>query len=233
MLYDVIGKISIVLGLITVGLIFLTLFLGAFLLKKNRFVFPKVMLFTIDTLYLQLMKIAKLFGMGPHIVDQIGIEIRNHLNNKKFMNIKGKDRILVVPQCLRSVKCPARLDSSVGIACKDCGLCVIKELKAEADRLGYGFYIVPGGRFVERIVKKIRPRAALGVACFKDLNMGMHELSKAKCLVVGVPLIKDGCVETNVNINQLLSLMKLGIEQGAGDIQKGCSPELGLKDAKS
>lgn len=233
MLYEVIGKISLVLGLMTVGLIFLTLFLGAFLLKKNRFVFPKVMLFTIDTLYFQLMKIAKLFGMGPHIVDQIGIEIRNHLNNKKFMDIKGKDRILVVPQCLRSVKCPARLDSSVGITCKDCGLCVIKELKAEADRLGYGFYIVPGGRFVERIVKKIRPRAALGVACFKDLNMGMHELSKAKCLVVGVPLMKDGCVETNVNIDKLLSIMKLGIEKGTGDIQKGCSPELGLKDAKS
>ncbi len=232
MFYEIIGKIAIAAGILTVGLIIMTLILGHILIKKNRFIFPKVLLFTVDTFYLQLKRIAQFFGTGSSIVDQIGIEVRNHLNHKRFMEVKGGDRILVVPQCLRSVKCPARLDSSVGVTCKECGMCVIKDLKAEADRLGYGFYIVPGGSFVERIVKAMRPKAALGVACYKDLNMGMHELSRAECLVVGVPLTKDGCVETNVNIKELLNVMKLGIEKSIEDIQKSCSPELGLKDAK-
>ncbi|MEE9474409.1 MAG: DUF116 domain-containing protein [Candidatus Hydrothermarchaeaceae archaeon] len=232
MFYEIVGKISIAAFIVAFGLIIMTLILGHILIKKNRFLFPKVLLFTVDTFYLQLKRIAQLFGMGSSIVDQIGIEVRNHLNYKKFMKIKGKDRILVVPQCLRSVKCPARLDSSVGVACKECGMCVIKELKAEADRLGYGFYIVPGGTFVDRIVKAIRPKAALGVACYRDLNMGMHELSKAECLVLGVPLIKDGCVETQIDIKELLTTMRLGIEKGIEDVQKGCSPELGLKDAQ-
>ena len=232
MLYEIIGKLSVAAVILTFGLIIMTLVLGHILIKKNRFLFPKVLLFTVDTFYLQLKRVAQLFGMGSNIVDQIGIEIRNHLNNKKFMEVEGKDRILVVPQCLRSVKCPARLDSSVGVACKGCGMCVIKELKAEADRLGYGFYIVPGGSFVERIVKTIRPKAALGVACYRDLNMGMHDLSKAECLVVGVPLIKDGCVETNVNTKELINMMRLGIGKGIEDVQKGCSPEPGLKDAQ-
>ena len=233
MFYEIIGKISIAVVILTFGLIATTLILGHVLIKKNRLFFPKVLLFTVDTFYLQLKRIAQFFGMGSSIVDQIGIEVRNNLNLSRFMGVGGKDRILVVPQCLRSVKCPARLDSSVGVTCKECGMCVIKDLKAEADRLGYGFYIVPGGRFVERIVKAIRPKAALGVACYKDLNMGMHELSKSNCLVMGVPLVKDGCVETNVNIKDLLNVMKLGIERGIEDVQKGCSPELGLKDAKS
>lgn len=237
MFYEIIGKISIAVIVLACALIVMTLILGYVLVKKNRFFFPKVLLFTVDTFYLQLKRVAQFFGMGVNIVDQIGIEVRNHLNSKRFMKIKGKDRILVVPQCLRHIKCPARLDSSVGVACKDCGLCVIKELKAEADRLGYGFYVVPGGSFVERIVKRIRPKAALGVACYKDLNIGMHELSRAECLVVGVPLVKDGCIETNVNTKQLIDMMKLGIEKGTEDIKKGCSPELelelGLKDAKS
>lgn len=232
MFYEIIGKISIIVFISAFGLIIMTLILGHILVKKHRFLFPKVLLFTVDTFYLQLKRIARVFGMGSHIVDQIGIEIRNHLNHKKFMEVKGKERILVVPQCLRSVKCPARLDSSVGVTCKGCGMCVIKELKVEADRLGYGFYVVPGGSFVERIVKAIRPKAALGVACYKDLNMGMHELSKAECLVLGVPLIKDGCVETNVNTKELLNMMRLGIEKGVGDVQKGCSPEPGLKNAQ-
>lgn len=233
MFYEIIGKISIAVIILAVGLIIMTLVLGYILINKNRILFPKVLLFTVDTFYLQLKRVAQFFGMGSNIVDQIGIEVRNHLNHKRFMKIKGNDRILVVPQCLRSVKCPARLDSSVGVACRDCGMCVIKELKAEADRLGYGFYIVPGGSFVERIVKSIRPKAALGVACHKDLNIGMHELARAECLVVGVPLIKDGCVETNVNTKELLRVMRLGIEKGMEDVQRGCSPELGLKDAQS
>lgn len=233
MFYEIIGKISIAAVILAFGLIFTTLILGTILVKKNRLLFPRVLLFTVDTFYLQLKGVAHLFGMSPSIVDQIGIEVRNNLNLNRFSNIKGKDRILVVPQCLRSIKCPARLDSSVGVACKGCGMCVIKDVKAEADRLGYGFYIVPGGSFVERIVKRIRPRAALGVACYKDLNIGMHGLSKSRCLVMGVPLVKDGCVETNVDISELINVMRLGIEKGIEDVQKGCSQEIGLKDAKA
>lgn len=233
MFYELIGKISIAAIILAFGLIFTTLILGTILVKKNRLLFPRVLLFTVDTFYLQLKSVAHFFGMSSTIVDQIGIEVRNNLNLDRFSNIKGKDRILVVPQCLRSIKCPARLDSSVGVACKECGMCVIKDIKAEADRLGYGFYIVPGGSFVERIVKAIRPQAALGVACFKDLNLSMHGLSRANCQVMGVPLAKDGCVETNVNINDLINMMRLGIEQGIEDVQKGCSPEPGLKDAKA
>jgi hypothetical protein len=232
MFYEIIGKISIAVGIIALGLIITTLILGTILVKKNRLFFPRVLLFTVDTFYLQLKRVAQFFGMSSSIVDQIGIEVRNNLNLNRFSNIKSKDRILVVPQCLRSMKCPARLDSSVGVTCKGCGKCSIKDLKEEADRLGYGFYIVPGGSFVERIVKAIRPSAALGVACYKDLNIGMHELSRANCLVMGVPLIKDGCVETNVNTKDLLNMMRLGIEKGIEDVQKGCSPELGFKDAK-
>jgi hypothetical protein len=233
MFYEVVGKISIAAIIMAFGLIFTTLILGTVLVKKNRLFFPRVLLFTVDTFYLQLKGVAHFFGMSPSIVDQIGIEVRNNLNLNRFSSIKSKDRILVVPQCLRSIKCPARLDSSVGVTCKGCGMCMIKEVKEEADRLGYGFYIVPGGSFVERIVKAIRPQAALGVACFKDLNIGMHELSRANCLVMGVPLIKDGCVETSVSAKDLINVMRLGIEQGIEDVQKGCSPEPGLKDAKA
>jgi hypothetical protein len=233
MFYEVVGKISIAAIIMAFGLIFTTLILGTLLVKKNRLFLPKVLIFTVDMFYLQLKSVAHFFGMSSSIVDQIGIQVRNNLNANRFTRIKGKDRILVVPQCLRSIKCPARLDSSVGVTCKGCGMCVIKEVKEEADRLGYGFYIVPGGSFVERIVKTIRPRAALGVACYKDLNIGMHSLSKANCLVMGVPLNKDGCVETNVNTKDLIKVMRMGIERGIEDVSKGCSPELGFTDAKA
>jgi hypothetical protein len=211
MFYDLVGKISVGIILSCFFLIVLSLSLGIILIKKNKLFLPRILLFTLDTFYLHSKRIARIFGLGDKIVDQIGVEVRNHLNQDKFSEVEPKDRILVVPQCLRHSKCPARLDSSIGITCKGCGKCVINDLKKEAENLGYRFYVVPGGRFVERIVKAVKPEAAIGVACFKDLNIAMHEISKAKCIVQGVPLIKEGCVETQIDLNRLIGVMRLGI----------------------
>ena len=231
MVYEIIGKISIILAIAILLLLLVSLFLGVLVVKKKKLVLPKLLLFTVDTFYFQLKKLAKKFGLGERIVDIVGIEVRNNLGFKKFAKIKPKDRILIVPQCLRHAKCPARLDSMTGIACKECGLCILKDLKAEAERLGYGFYIVPGGRFVQRIVKAVRPKAALGVACTKDLNMAMHELANCKTIVQGVPLVKDGCVQTQVNVEELLRRLRAGVAEVEEKLgKKGCiddSPRAG------
>jgi hypothetical protein len=222
MFYEFVGKLSILLLFLFGLLLVLSIGLGLLLVKKNRLVLPKLLLFMVDTFYLQIKKVARMFGLTERIVDQMGIEVRNNLSEPKFSAVPAKDRILVVPQCLRHTKCPARLDSAVGVTCKECGLCIIKDLKREAERLGYRFYIVPGGSFVERIVKEVKPRAALGVACHKDLNMAMHGLSRAKCIVQGVSLTKDGCIQTEVDFQELLRKMRAGIE-AIEEIPKTCS----------
>ncbi len=223
MVYEIIGKISIAVVVSIVILLLVSLFLGVLAVKKKRLILPRLLLFTVDTFYFQLKKLAKKFGLGERIVDIVGIEVRNNLGFEKFSRIKPKDRILIVPQCLRHAKCPARLDSMTGIACKECGLCILKDLKAEAEKLGYGFYIVPGGRFVQRIVKAVRPKAALGVACTKDLNIAMHELANTKTIVQGVPLVKDGCVQTQVNVEELLRRLRAGIAEVEDKLAKqGC-----------
>lgn len=213
MFYELLGRITLLILISLSALLSLSIVLGSILVKKKRVVFPKLLLFTFDNFYFQFKKLAKTFGISESVVDQIGIELRNTLSARDFARVSADDRILVVPQCLRHPTCPARLDSSQGIICKGCGMCIIKDLKVEAERLGYRFFAVPGGRFVERIVKTVRPKAALGVACYKDLNMAMHELSRGRFIVQGVPLVRDGCVGTEVNFRELLERMKLGIEE--------------------
>lgn len=212
MYYELLGRITFLflIGLITLFL--LSLVLGYILIKKKKIFLPGLLLFTIDTFYFQYRTLANMFGVRESVVDHIGIELRNTLSASAFARVDPKDRILVVPQCIRHPKCPARLDSSKGILCKECGMCIIKDLKSEAERLGYRFFAVPGGRFVERIVKTVKPKAALGVACYKDLNTAMHDLSQARFIVQGVPLVRDGCVGTEVNLRELLQRMKMGIE---------------------
>jgi len=227
MFYELLGRVTFIFLVALSFLFILSLALGIILVKKKRILLPKIVLFTVDNFYFQFKKLAELVGVSESLVDYIGIELRNTLSKKDFAKVKGEDRILVVPQCLRHPKCPARLDSREGILCRECGLCIIKELKGEAERLGYRFYTVPGGRFVERIVKTTRPKAALGVACHKDLNMAMRSLSRANFIVQGVPLVRDGCVGTEVNLRELLSKMRMGIEDEVES--KGSCPELELK----
>ena len=61
-----------------------------------------------------------------------------------------------MPQCLRSVQCPAKLTPE-GIMCIDCGRCGIGEAKRYAEGMGYKFFVVPGSSFIKRIIKKYRP----------------------------------------------------------------------------
>ncbi len=221
MFYEVVGKASIALAGGFLALLLFSTILGFLLVRKKKFILPKVLLFTVDTFYLQIKRLANNFGLGEKIIDQVGIDIRNHLFREEFAKISPQDKILVLPQCIRDLNCPARLDPASGIKCRECGKCVIKELKEEADRLGYRLYVVPGGRFVERIVKAVRPKAALGVACHKDLNLAMHEISRANIIVQGVPLMRDGCMNTAVDLKELLRLMRLDFENTL-DAAKQC-----------
>src|SRR3989337_1508284 len=115
MFYEILGRITL-LFLIAFSLFFLlSVFLGVILIKKKKILLPKLHLFTIDNFYFQFKKLARMFGISENLVDHLGIELRNTLSHNDFASIDPKDRILVVPQCIRHPKCPARLDSTQGI----------------------------------------------------------------------------------------------------------------------
>ncbi|RLG58045.1 MAG: hypothetical protein DRN88_01765 [Candidatus Hydrothermarchaeota archaeon] len=210
MFYEVIGKIAVAIFVISNLLALIFIVLGSIAIRRNRLIIPKFLIFILDTFYLQVKSIASKLGMKEDLVDRIGVEIRNHLNYEKFKEIPPEEKVIIFPQCLRHVKCPARLDPKNGIICKECGLCVIKEVKQKAEAMGYKLFIVPGSSFVYRIIDMHKPKAAIGVACPREVNVAMHELSKKGIITQGIPLLKSGCVNTEVDVNEVFRI--LGIE---------------------
>ena len=205
--YMIFGQIVFIAGIFILSLLSVTLILGRILIKQERLIFPKLLLFTIDVFYGLFKKFAGNVGLDEKIVDQIGVEVRNKVNEKSFNQIDNNDKILVLPHCLRNPKCEAKLDST-GLHCTDCNRCVIGVLKNKAEDKGYGVFIIPGSTFLKKIAQKNKFKAVLGVACYQDLNLAMMHLSKFHCQ--GVPLLKDGCVCTKVDIRAVLD--KMGIE---------------------
>ncbi len=122
------------------------------------------------------------------MVDDVGVRLRNYINTKKFLETPYEKRFIFMPQCLRSVQCPAKLTPE-GIMCIDCGRCGIGEAKKYAESLGYRFYVVPGSSFIKRIIKKGRPGAIVGVGCSHSHGIPAR----------GVPLSTSGCVATSID----------------------------------
>jgi hypothetical protein len=185
-----------------------------------------LLLFTIDVFYGLFKKFAERVGVDDKIVDQIGVEVRNKVNEKIFQRVKPQEKILVLPHCLRNSECEATLESS-GLVCKDCNRCVIGVLKNKGEEMGYQVFIIPGSTFLKKIVEKNRFKAVLGVACYQDLNLAMNKLSKFHCQ--GVPLLRDGCINTKVDSRAVLE--KMGVEfDKPKNVSEGCTTEPYIKN---
>lgn len=205
--YALLGKLLLFFVAFLIIASLISLILGLVLLRKGILILPRFVLFGIESLHFFFKRLVRMLGLNEKLVDEIGIEIRNRIYRKTFADSDPQKRILVFPQCLRSPQCPAPL-TRYGIQCQECGRCVISRLKRKAESVGYTVYIVPGGSFVKRIVKKDQPSGALGVACGYELNYSMMEISNF-CPVQGVPLLKDGCYCTKVDEDLVAEMILL------------------------
>jgi len=157
----------------------------------------------------KLEKLAAKMGVDEKELFQLYVKTKNTASREKFAATPYRERILLLPQCLRSRECPAKL-GEYGYECQECGKCNIKEVIHMAKTLGYeDVFILPGGSIVTKILAKARPKACLGVACLKELVLGSFVCEKFGIIAQGVALLRDGCVETLVDwksINDALHL---------------------------
>jgi hypothetical protein len=208
--YQIFGQVVIIIVISILSLLSITLILGGILIRENKLIFPKVLLFTLDVFYSFLKKFSENLGVDGKIVDQIGVEVRNKVNEKHFKKITTNDKILVLPHCLRHSDCEANLETA-GLVCKNCNRCVIGVLKDKGEDLGYQVFIIPGSTFLKKIIEENDFKAVLGVACYQDLNLAMMKLNKFSCQ--GVPLLRDGCVNTKVDYKAVLEKMGVKLEK--------------------
>ena len=214
--YQIFGQIVFILAIVMLTLLSVTLMLGKLLIKEDKLVFPRLLLFTIDVFYGIFKKFSENVSVDAKIVDQIGVEVRNKVNAKFYKKIEPQEKIVVLPHCLRHADCEAKLESS-GLVCKDCNRCVIGVIKTKAEEKGFKVFIIPGSTFLKKILENNDFKAVLGVACYQDLNLAMMKLSKFSCQ--GVPLLEDGCINTKVDVKAVLEKM--------GEIQRNDNPEIG------
>ena len=136
---------------------------------------------------------------------------------KKLARVPAAERVLLLPHCLRqSNGCHGKYDK-LGLQCQECNPdCTVNRLRAAAVSRGYrGVCVAPGGRLAVTYIENARPKAIVAIACAKELEEGVQNVNglgdhDEKPVIVIVPLTKDGCVDTEVDVDLALETIGLG-----------------------
>jgi hypothetical protein len=143
------------------------------------------------------------------------VETVDILNVKILVDVPPSDRVLLISQCLRPSKICKGTFGEEGLKCvEDCSeACVVHQLRETALKLGYrGVCVAAGGSMALRYVKDHGPKGIVAVACPKELKEGVKGvkdmLGDSTPPIVIVPLTKEGCVDTEVDVDQAMSAIK-------------------------
>ncbi len=153
-------------------------------------------------------RLAAKIGIDENQLLHLYVEAKNNVHKERFNRVPYNDRVLFLPQCLRSKNCPAKLNE-FGYECAECGNCEVNEIIDYAKKVGYRkVFIVSGGSMVKKILSLERPKACLGIGCDKELILGSFICEKYNTIPQGIPLLRDGCTETEVDLEILLETLQ-------------------------
>jgi geranylgeranyl diphosphate synthase type II len=127
--------------------------------------------------------------------------INNEMWRETLASVPFEKRLLLLPKCLRvENKCPAPFDE-FGLLCKQCGLCTIQDLQAEADEVGV--CRVGGRRERDRHVAHPdrQDRGYRGSELSERPGKGLPFHGSCGHSGVAVPLLQDDCIDTTVDLD--------------------------------
>lgn len=142
---------------------------------------------------------------SPQEAERLFEEV-NRTHREAVLDLDPAEACLFLPHCLRSRDCEGS-PGKEGLECARCGRCVIAGLIDAAEALGIRVFCVPGGSLVEKLARRYRPRALLGVACDKEILLALNTFGSSGVHLLVFPLARDGCFETGFEPQGLLSFL--------------------------
>jgi hypothetical protein len=144
------------------------------------------------------------------VEDLIEVQIANKHQRKNFE--KANRKALLLPHCTRSYmdrRCKADFIPEIPTyKCNGCtNDCSVNQVSILAKKKGYDVFVIPGGSCAEKILRENKYEGVLGVACGMELKMSVNLLKKVGIAGQGVFLTKNGCANTNLNLENLERVM--------------------------
>lgn len=162
-----------------------------------------------DELRVHAERIVVRAGMPSAYTDYVGVLLNNEVWREHLATVPFERRLLLLPKCLRvEDRCPAPFDE-LGLLCKQCGLCTIQDLQAEAERLGYAVLVAEGSALVMALIQTGKIEAIVGVSCLSVLERAFPYMEAAAIPGVAIPLLQDDCKDTTIDVEWVWDMIHL------------------------
>ncbi len=167
---------------------------------------------TMDELREHTAAVLEKAGLDSRFGDYTAVLVGNAAWRETLAQVPYDRRLLLLPKCLRvEDKCPAPFDE-FGLLCKDCGLCSIQDLSAEAERLGYAVLVAEGSAVVRQMIETGKIEVIIGVSCLNVLEKCFPHIEAAAVPSIAIPLLQDDCVNTTVDLDWVWDVIHLSSE---------------------
>jgi geranylgeranyl pyrophosphate synthase len=179
----------------------------------------------LDELKVHADRLVTMLGCESVYRDYIGVLICNEMWREALAQVPFEKRLLLLPKCLRvEAKCPAPFDE-FGLLCKQCGLCTIQDLQAEAEKLGYAVLVAEGSAIVMSLIQTGKIEAIVGVSCLPVLERAFPYMEAAAIPGVAVPLLQDDCIDTTVDLDWVWDYIHLSSDDTTRRLDLGALRE--------
>lgn len=186
----------LIVSIALLGMIFTLMGVSGFRFFRNTAWWSINMLFPVAVF------LGKILDINKESIERSFIEVSNQLVKRSHMAI-APDRILILtPHCIQLDTCPHKITRDVN-NCKQCGCCPVGDLLALSKKYGVHFAVATGGTFARQIVKTIRPKAILAIACERDLTSGIQDVFPLPVIGVLNERPFGPCFNTKIDVKKV------------------------------
>ena len=148
-------------------------------------------------------------GMPAIYTDYVGVLLNNEVWREQLATVPYRTPAAAAAEVpARGRPCPAPFDE-LGLLCKQCGLCTIQDLQAEAERLGYAVLVAEGSALVMALIQTGKIEAIVGVSCLSVLERAFPYMEAAAIPGVAIPLLQDDCKDTTIDVEWVWDMIHL------------------------
>ena len=115
------------------------------------------------------------FRLNNEHICRMYIELNNRLVLMRHKACSTSEILLLLPHCLQHPECTNKVTDSTA-ECKTCGRCDIGETLKVCRKYGVAAAVVTGGLAARDVLKRLKVKAAVAVACEKELYTGLKDM---------------------------------------------------------
>lgn len=203
-IYQLIIFISTII-LLTIGVVTCTMIVAIIFLARNKkmpCIIKNLMESFLHFSYPTLIFLGKTVGFDKDLIRRAYTNLNNQLVLDNAYGFKGEEILILTPHCIQKSFCPHKITNDTN-NCKRCGQCNVDKLLDLKEEYGVEFRIVTGGTLARKIIKNMKPKAIIAIACERDLISGLMDVRKIPIIAIINKRPQGPCLNTEVDLREV------------------------------